>query len=56
MPHDEKKRFIVRAQYDVRETGHDFGPFLDREVAEQCVVALAANAPAVKTATIIEEN
>ncbi|HUU85058.1 MAG TPA: hypothetical protein VM243_16275 [Phycisphaerae bacterium] len=49
-------RLLVRVQYDLREPGHDWGPFAERMDAEQCVIALAANAPAVKTAKIIEET
>jgi hypothetical protein len=46
--------FIVKAQSDVRETGTTYGPFRQRDEAEQCVIALASRVD-IKSATIIEE-
>ena len=47
--------YMVRVQYDVRDAGQSFGPFQDRDSAEECVIALASREN-VKSAIIEESN
>lgn len=46
--------FYVIIQTDVRDEGTRFGPFVRRDDAEKCVVALAGRED-VKSAIIVEE-
>jgi hypothetical protein len=46
-----KPQYNVRAVYDVRADGPLYGPFADREEAEQCVIVLAGRVDVI-SATI----
>ena len=49
----KQKRFQVRAFFDLRDAGQVFGPFDNRQDAENCTIALAGR-EGVKSA-IVEE-